>query len=118
MENLVYIDFEAFENRTMNDIEVQKELFDLSVSLFEQYHRQMIEAFKNHDFETIKGISHKAKTGASLMGMNNIGAEYQELERDINLQGNLLIKMTRIETLIHAFNECSERLKQYINSKK
>jgi len=112
-----YIDYEAFEKRTMNDVGFQQEFLGLSATLFEQYHDQMSEAAEKKEYVIIKGLAHKAKTGAALMGMDNVSAEYQKLENEILVDHYDPMMIVRIEAIRNAFNNCIVLLKQYINSK-
>ncbi|HOE04374.1 MAG TPA: hypothetical protein PLZ52_04100 [Bacteroidales bacterium] len=112
------IDFEGFENRTMNDASIQRELVELSEPLFADYHNKMQIAIAASDFELIHAIAHKAKTGALLLGMTQIHKEYQDIEK-LSLKNSLTeISNVRISQLTENFNRALLELKSYINSKK
>lgn len=112
------IDTQGFEERTMGDTNVQKELFELSVTLFGTYHERLLYAAGTGDLNLIKSIAHKAKTGAMLLGMNNLSAEYCRIEAEAEKMNQLIANVDTMQMLANTFMSASKKLELYINLKK
>lgn len=112
MDQLANINFEAFEVRTANDKNMQKELFNAFIDYSENYKENLLAAVKNSDINLLKSYAHKAKAAMGLFGFEKLYYRFKTIEQ--NEITDFEILNDEINSIFNELQELLPQLEKYI----
>jgi hypothetical protein len=115
MKNKYHIDFSSFQERTANDVEMQKELFFTIKKESHKYQNLLIDACMNNSMSELRDSIHRLKSSFALFGFNDLINDLDKLKSLSKL--NDKTSQNIIKKIFQDLDLYLSELEIYINSK-
>lgn len=107
------IEMDAFNERTANDLELQRSLLSSFETEFASLRNSLTATALNHDYQMASSLLHKLKGSVGIFGFDNITKRISELEN--MLKSNFCADFSEMLAELFAYVEKHiEELKKYI----
>ncbi len=115
-EQKKYTDLEYLKGMSGDSPEIIKEMIDLFKEQVPEFTGQMKEHLFNKNWKSLGETAHKAKSSVSIMGMEELAQELNQLERNAKQQENLENIPDMVENFIQVSEQALNELQDIYDS--
>jgi len=111
-----YTDLEYLKGMSGDSPEIIKEMIDLFKEQVPEFTEQMQEYLLDKNWKSLGETAHKAKSSVSIMGMEELAGELNQLEQNAKQQADLENIPDMVENFIHVSEQALKELQEIYDS--